>query len=388
MPILEDDTGAGRVEMGFPFRTWPQGPRPEVSMPEANMIAPRFMSEDDCWKAVQFYSGEHPTYRSVYRFRQFDTDAPWPGDADRPAEEQRRGTPVRESVILDKIFLEVEHQGCGALCSHTLVETRKLVRFLENQGISPAVLYSSGKSAHVYAYCDEVNIKNPHEAVRYLTKKLTDKSGCSLIDRRAQLGVAQLARLVNTRNPKSGLYVIPLTRREVMQETVEGITNLAKTPRLNFEETTPRSPALQKALEASGLTAAREAEAMAREGPIQTSGDCSAIQGLYHPSIARNTYRHFARVALTFYYRQQGWSQAEIERLVLNYNQLCNPPHPAGVVLRDVRANMRGKQAPACPFLAMAGVKLCDTCPWAAAKKRAIYSASKESDDESGEINA
>lgn len=183
----------------------------------------RFATDGDTERVVQMLNGLVPIYRSVYRFTDFDPDD--------KADSAPDGRPVKSSAIVQCLFWEFEHKECGVLCEHTRQDVCRFINWLRRNRMEPWIIYSGGKSLHVYVLLEPLKLRRPHSVIKKVLKVIEQKARILFVDPNAMLGTSQMARVMNAMNPKSGLYAIPVRPDEVLQNAVSWIQTLAKKPR-------------------------------------------------------------------------------------------------------------------------------------------------------------
>lgn len=321
----------GRYELGFPFRAWPWGAVREKLEegkitqaqadelfniirdlePEVNI---RFANDDDTARVLASFNGKFPVYRSIYRFREVDEE----------------GKPVRDSAIVDKLFFEFEHHACGDICQHTMGDVARFIHWLRRNHFEPWVLYSGGKSLHVYLMFDEVKVRRPHEVVKRALKLISQRARLIFVDHKAMLGTAQLARVMNAMNPKTGLYAIPIRADEVLQNGPVWVKRLATKPRLPSWKPI-RNNRLHGLLQEIDAKIAED-ELMAELFPPEPSqqlaegemcGNVKAVHGAPHDHPVRG---HEGLRALLVHAYKQGMSMQEALEFVGEWNERSEAP--------------------------------------------------------------
>lgn len=325
MTIITDETG--RHEIGFPYRAWP---RRDVLLEEAakagisfdnaafeklvSEVNIRFATSEDTERVVQFMDGLAPVYRSVYRFTQFSLD-------------ERK--PVRESAIVDKLFWEFEHQDCGKLCEHTRADVCRFINWLRLNKMEPWIIYSGGKSLHVYILLEPVPLRKPHEVVKKALKTIEHRSRIQYADPNAMLGTAQLARVMNAKNVKTGLYAIPLRPDEVLSNPVGWVTRVAQKPRQPSwtPQRTKRLADLMKDLDEQFVLA--ELNDILFPPPSVQTGSKELCQGIkkVHEAAPDSPIRgHKALFALLNFCKNAGMTKREAEDYCMEWNRRSVAP--------------------------------------------------------------
>lgn len=165
---------------------------------------------------------KRPAFRSLYTF----TDGKKKWD--------------RESIILDKVKVDIDMDGHGILDDEALQEARELVTQYMGNGWSPYINFSGNSGFGIELEFEELDVVNKHETLREFLTRLVNATEVN-IDRQALLATKQNFRIINSVHQKTGLYVIPLTVQELFTLDATGILELAKEPReLPYDHETVR----------------------------------------------------------------------------------------------------------------------------------------------------
>ena len=337
MSLHEDHTG--RYELGFPYRAWPNRAelRARTQTPEhaeqvlallatfEASINHRFATDEDAQRVLEAFNGLVPLYRSVYRFTQFD-----PTDVSETAP---HGRPVKKSAIVDKLFFEFEHHACGTLCTHVMRDVGKFINWLRRNDMEPWILFSGGKSLHVYVLFEPLSLRRPHDAVKRALKLISAKARLVYVDPRAMAGISQLARVLNAQNPKSRLYAIPLHADEVLRHTAGSILRLAQAPREPLW-TPVRSEKLHDLLldlDRRAVVAHAMDDLFPPQRPTLKEGEmCSNVEKAFHAAPDHDARGHNGVVALLLHFHRQGMGWQEAAERVHEWNLASAHPMSKG----------------------------------------------------------
>jgi hypothetical protein len=153
---------------------------------------------------VNFYNGRKDLYRTIYNFVR---------------------EPSAMNAIIDKVFIDLDP---GEDKDTTLEDARKLVSYLDEEGLKRKVFFS-GRGMHVYIYVQPLlaeSMKNPGNAIKQYVNILVDKLGITP-DWQVVGDLSRISRLPNTMNLKTKLFCIPL-RDEDLKMSKEEIMDLAQ----------------------------------------------------------------------------------------------------------------------------------------------------------------
>ena len=166
--------------------------------------------------------GEEPVYRSVYLYD------------DTAFEYVKENGSLKNFFgvrYIDKVPVDIDKQDRSD--ERTLDILRGIILELEDADIDCGSFqsYFSGSGYHLILSGDLFNFKPGNDLpfiVKQTMKKLMPDIDSSIYMRTG------IYRLQHTPNQKTGLYKIPITRNEVMNNSPEEIFELAKTSRLNY----------------------------------------------------------------------------------------------------------------------------------------------------------
>tara|TARA_R100000700_G_C3176209_1_gene151154 strand:- start:1038 stop:2828 length:1791 start_codon:yes stop_codon:yes gene_type:complete len=131
---------------------------------------------------------------------------------------------------IDKILIDIDKGNNSD--EYTLDRARSIINDLDDLDVpkSGYQSYFSGTGYHIILHNDLFNF-SPSIDLPYLVKA-TIKDLFPIADL-AVLSRTAIYRVAHTKNLKTGLYKVPLTRKELMHLSVDDIKHLASTPRLS-----------------------------------------------------------------------------------------------------------------------------------------------------------
>ena len=149
-------------------------------------------------------------YCSVYSFSQWSDSA----------EERKR------YVKIDTILFDIDHEDNLTL---SLLEAKKLVKYLLSKDIVPRVYFSGAKGFHVFIDFPEIQLydfKSLKDVASYFAKKLGISIDFNIYEPN------RVSRLPYTVNTKTGYYCIPIHTDKFLELHLSDILHMAKDPKL------------------------------------------------------------------------------------------------------------------------------------------------------------
>ena len=222
---------------------------------------------------------------------------------------------------IDKVLIDIDKQDNSD--EHTLNLACSIIYDLEELGCTHKGIqtYFSGSGYHIVLSNDTFEFPTSSD-LPYIVKN-TMKKLFPLADYMVYIRTA-LYRVQHTLNPKTNLYKVPLTIKEIMNEKSETILELAKTPRLEFpyqsllgegelsefvETTVPKIDNLNKVREPSTIVPC--VQQMLMQGPQDGCRNTTAMRIVSH--LRRNGVpSYYAKVILS------DWNQNQLNKEVLN----------------------------------------------------------------------
>lgn len=165
------------------------------------------------------YNGKRNIYSSVYSYKNWSANL-----------KQRRYEPEINSVILDKIYIDLDYSVEKKQTLETAYEDIiKLVKTLN--GISdlfPRVYFSGNKGFAVYIDFKPVQLSNPKDCIITIVKAFEEKLALQTVDWGVVGDLRRVSRAPHSKHLSSGLYCSPITLEEIVQGvTLEGILEKA-----------------------------------------------------------------------------------------------------------------------------------------------------------------
>lgn len=140
------------------------------------------------------------------------------------------GAPLYDSAIINGLFLELDSVGHGGITNEVRLDCLKLFSWAEANNIELVVNFSGRSGFHVWMPFKPIELRYPSDTLREAIKYIRNESGADSIDLCARNGASQMRRIINSRNDKSGLYAIPITKLDLLVLTVDAILEKAKAP--------------------------------------------------------------------------------------------------------------------------------------------------------------
>jgi len=174
-------------------------------------------------KDIQSFVKANPTdslYMSVYKFTELNV----------------QGAPIYDTARMDKFFLEIDSEGHELLNTKTWHQLRHFIDWCNKEStpdkqINLQIFFSGRSGYHILIKLSrDFDVMKDKNVIQYIIRQMAKLSGVDF-DMQANNGFAQMRRIPNTINHKSGLYCIPLTIEEAYNYTPEAVMHLAKKKR-------------------------------------------------------------------------------------------------------------------------------------------------------------
>lgn len=194
------------IEHSWRKHTKDQFPR-EFSNP--NRLKYPIINQDHFNKVVSAYAPAHNCHVSVYSFSKWIRND--------------KGVLLYENARISTIFIDMDHENLDK----ALHETRKIVRYM--LPCVPRIYFSGNKGFAIYLDFNEIDLKNhlKKPVIRSFLMNMKNHLDLQTIDKACFDGISRVSRIPNTINQKSGLYCIPLTEYDLLQDG-NFIKNIAK----------------------------------------------------------------------------------------------------------------------------------------------------------------
>lgn len=207
-----------------------------------------------------------------------------------------------------------------------LEDTRRFINWLDMNTVHDYQLYFSGsKGFHIILPWQSLNRANSPEA-NYVLKWMVSSylrslSGVHTFDPLVYSNKSFL-RMPNTRNVKSGLYKIPLTREEILKEDMTFITDLAAEPRFGFEpEFRPSNYLMLSTLYdmSKDLYLADKVRRSTLTGDIYLDRPIEEVEEFIARAVIPRGRRHQVSLMLANYFKARGLTQQDAENRVVHF---------------------------------------------------------------------
>ena len=336
-----------------------QYPR-EFATPER--LRSPILNDDQLTVLIQTYTPGHHCYISAYSFD------PW--------ERINNKKLNYNSAVIDTIFIDLDWKDNPEIA---LYEARLCDWVCRHRGIIPRIYFTGMKGFAIYFDFERTDIEPQFkkQVIRTFIEYIRDKLSLKTLDSQCIDGISRISRIPNTLHHGSGLYCIPLNRDQLWKmDGIKYILDLAKTPAktpiiINNSESLPRMLLkIQDILKEEPLEAPRIAKTvpfiLSQEQPINTNVKGTPCLGVMEIILgvqqgARDVSMCGLIAGLNI---QMGLSQTDIDKAVVDWMKLCDPPMNYDSSTRYYKVSeIVNKQYRPCTFLIKAGVRACSTCP-------------------------
>ena len=194
-------------------------PREGLVVDSKNAYRISYYSPKEYLDYFKKYNGIRNIYCSVYSYNKWKANL-----------SQRRYEPIIGSVILDKIYIDLDYSIEKEQTLETAYEDMiKLVKKLDGiTDLFPRVFFSGNKGFAVYLDFKPVNLTHPKESIITIVKAFEEKLALQTIDWGVVGDLRRVSRAPYSKHLTSDLYCTPITLEEILQGiTLEGILKKA-----------------------------------------------------------------------------------------------------------------------------------------------------------------
>ncbi|MGC9780926.1 MAG: hypothetical protein HZR80_16910 [Candidatus Heimdallarchaeota archaeon] len=194
-------------------------PREGLVVDSKNPYRITYYTPKEYWDYFKKYNGKRNIYCSVYSYNKWKANL-----------KQRRYEPEISSVILDKIYIDLDYSAEKQQTLETAyADMIKLTKALNGIiDLFPRIYFSGNKGFAVYIDFKTVNLTHPKDSLISIVKAFEEKLALQTLDWGIVGDLRRVSRAPYSKHLKSGLYCTPITLEEIIQGvSLEEILNKA-----------------------------------------------------------------------------------------------------------------------------------------------------------------
>ena len=321
------------------------------------------MDDETFIKLIKAYGPAHNDFCSVYSFDKWER-----------VKKKNRDILVYENAVIDCIFIDLD---CDRL-PYAHYEAKMLDMYLHHYKCDPRQCFTGNKGFAVYIDFPEVKLNK--ELVKPILRKYLEsiQNVLSLksIDRVCFDSISRISRIPNTLNHKSGLYCIPLSRKELwgpLSEIKEKAKRPSKTPVIVNE--CDRIPGVLLSIEQDLLNQkeitqmplpACSTRAQTGRGSDNKTEPTSLCPGIVHimDGVSEGGRDNSLCAMICALNLQTRKSKDEIFPIAQYWIELCSPPiEMDNYELSNKIDYLVDNEFRPCTFAMRTGNKMCQKCP-------------------------
>lgn len=235
--------------------------------------------------------------------------------------------PLTDAVnaIIDCIAFDFDAKDLNL----AMEDAKRLTSWAFRHGLTPRVRFSGGKGFHVLLDFPVVTLNNPKVALRNFCIELSAAAEFKTIDTVTFGDLNRLIRLPNTLHGKSKLYCICLHAQTFLNQSLEEILELAKTPQVLIEPVYEiTSDDIIHALISHDTELAQCDNSILKESKLarlfvsKPVKRCRAVDYLIAYGIDEGA-RDTALAGIIQYYSKLGLSRADILKYCIKFSDKC-----------------------------------------------------------------
>ena len=208
-------------------------------------------------------------------------------------------------------------------------DAKRLTSWAFRHGLTPRVRFSGGKGFHVLLDFPTVTLNNPKTALRQFCIELSAAAEFKTVDTVTFGDLNRLIRLPNTLHGKSRLYCICLNAKTFLDQNLEDILELARTPQVLVQPVYEiTSYDIIHALMSHDTEQAQIDNSILKESKLarlfvsKPVKHCRAVDYLIAYGVDEGA-RDTALAGIIQYYNKLGMSRADILKQCLKFNDKC-----------------------------------------------------------------